>query len=96
MKLSYVYIIVSLSKVLYIGVTSDLEKRIYQHKNRLIDGFSKKYKIDRLVYFEAYEDINVAISREKQLKGWRRDKKIALIEKRNEHWKDLAFDWTIG
>lgn len=79
MKFSYVYIVASLSKVLYIGVTSDLEKRLYQHKNSLLGGFSKKYKTDRLVYFETSEDINSAIEREKQLKGWRREKKINLI-----------------
>lgn len=94
MQSSYVYIISSLSKVLYIGITSDLEKRIYQHKNELLEGFSKKYKIDRLVYYEIFEAIRTAIAREKQLKGWRRDKKIALIEKDNSTWQDLFLNWT--
>ena len=75
----YVYIVASRSKVLYIGVTNDLARRISEHKESLIEGFSKKYKIYKLVYFEHTIDINVAIEREKQLKKWRRDKKINLI-----------------
>lgn len=94
MKFSSVYIVASLSKVLYVGVTSNLEKRIYQHKEGVMQGFTKKYKIYRLVYYEIHEDINVAISREKQLKGWRREKKIKLIQKNNPSWKDLSLDFT--
>nr|VFK12251.1 MAG: putative endonuclease [Candidatus Kentron sp. LPFa]VFK12252.1 MAG: putative endonuclease [Candidatus Kentron sp. LPFa] len=74
---------------LYIGVTSDLEKRVWQHKNDVIDGFTNKYRVHRLVYFEQYSDMPSAIAREKQLKKWRRAWKLALIEKSNPDWKDL-------
>ena len=80
------------SKTLYIGVTNDLVKRVYQHKNKLVEGFTKKYNITKLVYFEETNDINAAIAREKQLKGWLRKKKIALIESMNPEWKDLSED----
>lgn len=74
---------------MYIGVTSDLIKRIYEHKNKLIDGFTKKYDVDKLGYYEIYEDIQEAIKREKQLKGWIREKKIRLILQYNPDWIDL-------
>ena len=77
------------NSTLYIGVTSDLVKRIYEHKNNLFDGFTKKYKIHSLVYFEIINDINSAISREKQLKDWHRQWKIDLIKSMNPNWKDL-------
>ena len=71
----YVYILTNFNnKVLYIGVTNDLNRRIYEHKNKLIDGFTKKYNVNKLVYYEEYKDVNEAISREKQLKGWKRQK----------------------
>ncbi len=75
--------------VLYTGVTSDLKKRIYQHKARLVDGFTKKYNVDKLIYFEVFEDMYNAISREKQIKGGSRQKKIDLINSMNKEWKDL-------
>ena len=78
--------------MLYIGVTSDLIKRVYEHKNDMVDGFTHKYHIHSLVYFEITEDINSAISREKQLKKWNRAWKIALIEKNNPEWRDLYYD----
>jgi len=78
------------SGTLYTGVTNNLEKRVYEHKHHLVNGFTKKYRIDKLVYFEETNDINVAISREKQIKGWLRKKKIALIESMNPGWKDLS------
>jgi len=78
------------SKTLYTGVTSDLEKRVYEHKNKLIDGFTKKYNIDKLVYYVETNDINSAIEHEKQIKGWKRSKKIELIESMNPKWKDLG------
>jgi putative endonuclease len=78
------------SGTLYTGVTNNLERRVYEHKHHLVDGFTKKYKIDKLVYFEDTNDINAAISREKQIKGWLRKKKIALIESMNPSWKDLS------
>ena len=85
----YVYIMSSYSGVLYIGVTNDLLKRVYEHRNGLIEGFTKKYNIKRLVYYEETNDINIAIEREKQLKGWRRTKKETLIRKMNPEFKDL-------
>jgi putative endonuclease len=78
--------------MLYIGVTSDLIKRVYEHKNDMVDGFTHKYHIHSLVYFEITEDVNSAISREKQLKKWNRAWKIALIEKNNPEWRDLYYD----
>ncbi len=89
----YVYILASKRNgTLYIGVTSNLIKRIYEHKNNLIEGFTKKYNIHNLVYYEITEDVNSAITREKQLKIWKRNWKIELIEKNNPEWKDLYFE----
>jgi putative endonuclease len=86
----YVYIIASKSDgMIYIGVTNSLERRIYEHKNHLIDGFTKKYKITKLVYYEEFESAEFAITREKQLKNWHRGWKINLIESVNPNWKDL-------
>ena len=79
--------------VLYIGVTNNLSRRLYEHRNHLVDGFTKKYNVHKLIYFEFTNDVNSAISREKQLKGWTRKKKIALIEKTNPEWKDLSAEW---
>jgi putative endonuclease len=79
----FAYIIASRSHTLYVGVTGNLRKRIFEHKWKEHDGFTEKYKCDRLVWFEAFQDVVKAITREKQLKGWRREKKIALIEKTN-------------
>ncbi|MBI4642960.1 MAG: GIY-YIG nuclease family protein [Deltaproteobacteria bacterium] len=81
------------SGTIYVGVTNNLERRIFEHKNSLIKGFTKKYNINRLVYYEETNDILAAIEREKQIKGWLRDKKIALIESINPEWKDLTEDW---
>ena len=89
----FTYIMASRSHTLYIGVTSDLRKRAFQHKWGEHDGFTEKYNCDRLVWFERYQEIAQAIAREKQLKGWRRNKKIALIEKTNPAWIDLSKDW---
>ena len=93
MKKYYIYIMTSETGTLYTGVTSDLRKRVYQHKNKLIEGFTKKYGITRLVYFEETTDINNAIQREKEIKGWRRSKKIDLIKSVNPTWNDLAQKW---
>jgi putative endonuclease len=81
------------SGTLYTGVTNNLERRVFEHKNSLFKGFTKKYKINRLVYYEETNDILAAIDREKQIKGWLRDKKIVLIESINPEWKDLSEDW---
>jgi putative endonuclease len=86
----YVYILTNNSKTLYIGVTNDLVRRIYEHKNKLIDGFTKKYNLTKLVYYESTSDIYSALKREKQLKNWHRQWKINLIESVNTDWLDLS------
>ena len=93
MKQFYVYIMTNRSKTLYIGVTNDLWRRVYEHKNKLIEGFTKKYNLNKLVYYEIHNEINRGILREKQLKGWSRIKKIKLIESQNPFWLDLSDDW---
>jgi putative endonuclease len=88
--LYYVYILTNAyNKVLYTGVTNDLERRRYEHKQKNIKGFTQKYNVDKLVYFEQFDFIDLAISREKQIKGYSRQKKIELINKRNKEWKEL-------
>jgi putative endonuclease len=89
----YVYIMASHSRTLYIGVANDLHRRVYEHKMKLIPGFTSRYKITKLVYYKVLSDPNDAIAREKQLKGWRRSKKTALIEAENPHWDDLSAGW---
>jgi putative endonuclease len=93
-KQYYVYIMTNRSRTLYTGVTNDLERRVYEHKQKLIPGFTAKYNIDCLVYYEATEDVNAAIYREKQIKGWLRAKKMALIESMNPEWADLSLAWS--
>ena len=85
----FVYILTNYSRTLYTGVTSDLEQRVAQHKQKLIAGFTSKYNIDQLVWFEAHENAESAIRREKQIKEWKRDWKMNLIERENPHWIDL-------
>ena len=93
-KGGFVYVVSNWNnKVIYIGVTSNLEKRLYEHKNCSIKGFSSKYKTNKLVFFEEFGEIQYAISREKELKKWRREKKDRLIETMNPQWKDLSLDW---
>jgi len=91
-KKGYVYIITNKSKTIYIGVTSNISRRIYGHKNKLNDGFTKKYNINKLVYCEECENIETAIEREKQLKNWHRGWKINLINEHNPEWKELDFE----
>jgi len=86
----HVYILASACGVLYTGVTRDLERRVGEHQRDVVDGFTKRYEIHRLVYFEAFGDIRNAIARERQLKGWRREKKIALIRTENPGFWDLS------
>jgi putative endonuclease len=93
MKQYYVYIMASSSGTLYIGVTNDLEHRVDQHKRKLIEGFTKKYNVSRLVHYEETNDVHDAISREKQIKRWRRSKKLELIESSNPTWADLSEGW---
>ncbi len=89
----YVYIMSSPSRTLYTGMTNDLQRRVYEHKQKLIPGFTASYNINRLAYFEETSDVKSAIAREKQIKGWTRAKKIALIESTNPQWQDLSADW---
>ncbi len=93
MKKCYVYIMTNKSKTLYTGVTNNLERRVWEHKKKMIPGFTYKYSITKLVYFEEGDDIRVAIAREKQIKGWLRLKKLTLIESINPEWRDLSDDW---
>ncbi len=88
-----VYITGSISGTLYVGMTGNLQFRIRQHKEHTFRGFTAKYEVDRLLYYETYGDVLAAIRREKQLKGWRRQKKIALIEQANPQWRDLSRGW---
>jgi putative endonuclease len=91
MKQFYIYILTNKKYgVLYIGVTNNLERRIYEHKNKLVDGFTKKYNLDKLVHFEETESVRAAIEREKQLKKWNRRWKLNLINRDNPEWEDLA------
>ena len=92
----YVYILTNKNNtVLYIGVTNNLERRMYEHKNKLVDGFTKRYNISKLVFFESSSDVKSAIGREKQLKKWSRRKKEELINQMNPSWKDLSENWSI-
>lgn len=93
MKYYYIYILASKKNgTLYLGVTNDLIKRVYQHRNNLVEEFTKKYNIHKLVYYEETYDIEEAINREKQLKRWKRNWKIDLIQKKNPYWKDLYYN----
>ncbi|PKN24366.1 MAG: excinuclease ABC subunit C [Deltaproteobacteria bacterium HGW-Deltaproteobacteria-21] len=92
----YVYLLTNWNnRVIYAGVTNDLERRIYEHKNKLIKGFTEKYNICKLVYFEQTNDIESAIAREKEIKKWRREKKDALVNRANPEWRDLGQDFSL-
>ena len=91
----YVYIMTNKSRTLYTGVTNNLMRRVYEHKNKLIPGFTSKYNIKILVYYEITTSIHAALGREKQIKGWLRAKKITLIESINPQWKDLSKEWFV-
>ena len=87
----YVYLLTNWNNtVMYVGVTNNLQRRIHEHKNKLVEGFTKKYNVDKLVYLEECSDIKTAIEREKQIKNWRREKKDALVASMNPDWKDLS------
>lgn len=95
MKNYFIYIITNTKYwVLYIWVTNNLERRLYEHKNKIFAGFSSKYNLNKLVYFEEFWEIESAIIREKELKKWRREKKINLIENKNKFWMDLSENWN--
>ena len=89
----YVYILASRSRTLYTGVTNNLARRMAEHRERLLPGFASRYRIHRLVYYEAYRDVRQAIFRETQIKKWRREKKVALIDASNPTWDDLSSRW---
>jgi putative endonuclease len=92
-KTYHVYIMSNISKMLYVGVTNNLEHRIFQHRAKLIERFTRKYNLHQLVYLEAFGTIRDAIAREKQIKGWLRARKVELIKSVNPEWKDLAAEW---
>jgi len=94
MRTYHMYIMASISKVLYTGVTNDLARRVSEHKAGLGKAFSKRYRVKKLVYYESFSNPQDAIAAEKRVKGWRRARKIALIESVNPTWKDLAHDWS--
>ncbi len=89
----WVYIMTNRTGTLYVGVTNNLQRRVYEHVNHLIPGFTSRYAIDRLVYAEEINEVAAAIEREKQIKAWRRSKKVALIDSVNPEWRDLSLDW---
>lgn len=91
----FVYLLTNQNnKVMYVGVTSNLQRRIYEHKQKQIKGFTQKYNVSRLVYFEETSDVTAAIEREKQIKKWRREKKNDLVNTINPEWKDLSDGWV--
>ena len=94
LKQYYVYIMASRSRVLYIGMTNDLPRRVFQHKQKLVEGFTQRYNITRLVYYETANDVRAVLAREKEIKAWRRTKKVALIESLNPAWADLSEQWA--
>jgi putative endonuclease len=93
MRQYYVYILASRTRVLYTGVTNNLARRLSEHKLKIQSGFTQKYNVSRLVYYETTPDVRAAIQREKEIKGWLRQKKVALIESVNPGWKDISADW---
>jgi putative endonuclease len=88
----YVYIMAIISRVLYVGVTNDLRRRVEEHRGGWVEGFTRRYNVNRLVHFEATSDVRAALEREKELKSWRRSKKVALIEAGNPGWRDLSLE----
>ena len=90
----YVYIMSSHRGTLYTGVTNDLMRRVYEHRHKLVDGFTSRYNVSKLVYYETTKEVESVIVREKQIKGWLRSKKVALIESLNPYWEDLAEAWS--
>lgn len=93
MREYFVYIAASPSRTVYVGFTSDLERRMYEHKHTLVPGFTSKYGVSRLVHVEVFANVDDAIAREKEIKGWRREKKVRLIETKNPKWWDLSHEW---
>ena len=90
----YVYLLTNWNnKVMYLGVINNLERRLYEHKNKLVKGFTEKYNVNKLVYFEETQDVTAAIAREKEIKKWRKEKKNQLVNRMNPNWKDLSSGW---
>ena len=96
MRQYYVYIMSSKRRTLYVGVTRDLHRRVYEHRDKLVEGFTRRYNVTQLIYYEATPDVESAIAREKEIKGWLRTKKVRLIESLNPVWADLAEEWQEG
>jgi len=92
-KTFYVYVMASKTGTLYVGMTDNIKRRVHEHKHHLIPGFTDKYKVERLLYLETINDPASAINREKQIKAWRREKKVALIDSANPEWNDLSQGW---
>jgi putative endonuclease len=90
MRTYAVYILANATRMLYVGITNNLDRRVWEHKHKLVPGFTSRYGIDSLVYFESFANVNAAIAREKELKGWLRRKKVALVNSTNPNWTDLA------
>ena len=95
-RLFYVYMLTNASRMLYTGMTNNLARRIYEHKHKLVEGFTSQYNLTTLVWYEATTDVRSAIQREKEIKGWRRSKKIALIDALNPMGRDLSEDIPLG
>ena len=93
-RLYYVYILASASRVLYTGVTNNLRRRVYEHKQKQIPGFTERYQVTQLMHVEVFRDVRTAIAREKQIKAWTRAKRVALIDTNNPKWKDLSEEWS--
>jgi putative endonuclease len=93
MKEYWVYIMANENRTIYVGITNNLEKRVYQHKEGSVEGFTSRYKLTKLVYYASTNDVREAIAREKQIKGWTRTKKVTLIEEMNPYWEDLSLSW---
>lgn len=93
MREYFVYIVTNKTRILYVGVTNNLPRRVYEHKMKLVNGFTQRYNLNSLVYFENTNDIGVAIEREKEIKSWVRRKKVALIHSKNSEWRDLSLDF---
>jgi len=93
-RLYYVYILASASRVLYTGVTNNLERRVRQHKQKQVAGFTQRYNVTQLMHYEVFSDVRLAIAREKQIKAWRREKRVALISEHNPRWRDRSEEWS--
>ncbi len=93
-RIYYVYILAGASRVLHTGVTNSLQQHVFQHRQKSVPGFTSRYNVTQLMHYEVFGDIRLAIAREKQVKSWRREKRIALIERKNPGWRDLSEDWA--